>query len=293
MTRLLVLSSALAGGTEATALAAAQHVLTAEVDVEVAATGSPADLEAALDRRGGRLPVVAGGDGSLHLLVQGLLDRGELGSTPVGLLPMGTGNDLARTVGVPLEPAAAAAAVLRGRARPLDLLVDDTGSVLVNAAHLGVGARASRAAGALKPRLGPAGYLLGSVVAGATAPAPRLRVTVDGRVLAAGVDRVLQVGIGNGRTIGGGSPLLPAARPDDGVLDVVVSLAVRPRARLSYGVALRGGRHVDRPDVLVSTGRTVTVEGEAAELNLDGELAGRVTRRSWRVEPAAWRLLVL
>lgn len=259
--------------------------------MEVVRTASPADLDAALDRRAGRLPVVAGGDGSLHLLVQALRERAELTATAVGLLPMGTGNDLARTVGVPLEPPAAALAVLRGTARPLDLLVDDAGNVVVNAAHLGVGAQAAKAAVALKPGLGRVGYRLTSVVAGATAAAPRLLVTVDGTVLSTG-RRVLQVGIGNGRTIGGGSPLLPAARPDDGVLDVLVSLAVGPLARLGYGAALRAGRHVDRADVLVTSGRTVTVEGTPAELNVDGELAGRMTRRSWRVEPAGWRLLV-
>lgn len=291
MTRLLVLSSAQAGGTEEAALAGARVVLAGSADLEVVPTGSPADLQAALDRRGGRLPVVAGGDGSLHLVVAALRERGELATTAVGLLPMGTGNDFARSVGVPLEPAAAAAAVLCGAARPLDVLVDDAGSVAVNAAHVGVGARASAAAAGLKPRLGPVGYRLGSVVAGATARAPRLTVTVDGRALATD-RRVLQVGIGNGATIGGGSPLFPGAQPDDGRLDVVVSLATAPLARLSYGAALRHGSHVQRFDVRVASGLTVTVEGDPAELNVDGELAGRVTRRSWRVEPAAWRLLV-
>ena len=289
--RLLILSSARPGGSEGRALDTACKVLAAAADVDLARTSSPASLQRALDRRSGRVPVVAGGDGSLHLVVQALHDRGELGSTPVGLLPLGTGNDLARAVGVPLEPAAAAAVVNDGHARALDLLLDEAGSVLLNAAHLGVGATASRLSARLKPTFGPVGYRLGSLLAGTTAEAPRLRVTVDGTVLADGDRPALMVAVGNGGTIGGGSPLLPAARLDDGVLDVMVSFATSPLARLRFGAALRKGRHVARSDVLIGTGRTVAVQGDAAELNVDGELAGRTSGRTWRLRSAAWRLL--
>ncbi len=71
------------------------------------------------------------------------------------------------------------------------------------------------------------------------------------------------VGVANGRTIGGGAPLAPDAEPDDGLLDVVVATSTGPLARLRFGVALREGEHVDRDDVLVIRGRSVTVTGDA------------------------------
>ena len=109
--------------------------------------------------------VVCGGDGSVHAVVAALHRAGAAGP-PVGLIPLGTGNDLARALGLPLDPAAAARVVLDGRPRTLDLLVDDAGGMVVNAVHLGVGAEAARQAAALKPRLGRLAYLVGGVSAG-------------------------------------------------------------------------------------------------------------------------------
>ena len=286
------MANARAGAADPGALDAAVGVLREGASVDVATCDDPAELDAVLDRRGGRALVVAGGDGSLHLLVRALHRRGELrADDPVGLLPLGTGNDLARTVGIPLEPPAAAAAVLRGRARRVDLLVDEDGEVVLNAVHAGLGAEAARRAGGLKDLLGAAAYPLGSVVAGVLVRGWRLRVRVDGRVVYGGVEPVLMVGVGNGRTVGGGAPLTPDAEPDDGLADVVVSLATGPVQRAAYAAALRVGEHVERPDVLSRRGRLVEVSGEEFPVNADGELAGPYTARTWRVLPARWSLM--
>lgn len=238
----------------------------------------------------GHTPVVMGGDGSLHRVVRELHAKGELGSRPIGLIPMGTGNDLARTAGI--DPGNAVEAVLAGRERPMDLLVDDRGGIVVNAVHVGVGAEASQQAKALKPVLSRLAYRVGAVLAGVRAKGWRLRVTVDGQEVADGSRRVLMVGLGNGRSIGGGTPLAPEARPDDGLVDVVVSFAVRPLQRLAFAVRLRRGEHGELGEVKVLRGRTVSIAGEAVPVNADGELGEPITRRSWTVQPGAWRLLV-
>jgi YegS/Rv2252/BmrU family lipid kinase len=290
--RLLVVSNAAAGGSGAEPVDAAVEVLRQAGDVQVAQTRAPAELAAALAARDGREVVVVGGDGSLHLVVQGLYDRGELADTVLGLVPLGTGNDFARTVGLPLDPPQAAEAVVRGRPVGMDLLVDDAGGVVVNAVHAGVGAEAAREATSLKSGLGKAAYAAGSVVAGTRSPGWRLRVQVDGAVLVDVDRRVLMVGIGNGRSIGGGSALAPDASPADGLVDVVVSAAVGPLARLGYAVQLRRGRHVERSDVLVTRGARVRVSGQPFPVNADGEVAGPVRARTWTVHRATWRLLV-
>ena len=100
--------------------------------------------------------MVAGGDGSLHAVVAALHKRHELAGATLGLLPLGTGNDFARGNDIPLEIEDAARLVLAGEARPVDLIVDETGSIVVNNVHVGVGAQASRKGAQVEgpPRLG-------------------------------------------------------------------------------------------------------------------------------------------
>ena len=194
-------------------------------------------------------------------------------------------------MGLPLKPAEAARVVLAGEPRQLDLLVDDTGGVVVNAVHLGVGAEAARNAAALKPRLGRLAYLVGGVTAGAAATGWQVAVRVDGRQLVDSERPVLQVGIGLGRWVGGGSRPSPHSILDDGLADVVVSEAVGPLARLGYGLRLRRGSHVDRPDVLTARGKEVVAAGEPFHYNADGEVHGPVERRVWTIHPEGWRLV--
>jgi YegS/Rv2252/BmrU family lipid kinase len=289
---LLVVSNAAAGGAADEQVEAALAVLGSATDVRREVCAEPEDLGRVLDGLGERTLVVVGGDGSVHTAVAALHDRGELSADrPIGLVPLGTGTDLARTLGIPLDPAAAARALLAGSVRPLDLVVDDAGGVVVNAVHLGVGAEAAEKASALKDRLGRAAYAVGSIAAGAGVTGWHLQVVVDG--VAVEVDReVLMVAVANGRTIGGGAPLAPDASPDDGLVDVVVATSTGPLARLGFAVALRDGEHVERDDVLVVRGRSVRVSGDPFPLNADGELAGPVPARTWTVRPAAWSVLV-
>jgi YegS/Rv2252/BmrU family lipid kinase len=236
--------------------------------------------------------VLAGGDGSVHLLVATLHRLRELApDDPIGLLPLGTGNDLARTLGIPLDAEEAASALRAGRARVLDLIVDDSGAVVVNVVHVGIGAQAAEQASELKDTMGKAAYAVGSALAGIRERGWALRVEVDGAVVHDG-EPVLMVGVCNGSTIGGGAEIAPDAEPDDGLLDVVVATSTGPLARLGFGVAMRSGDHVERDDVQTTRGRQVTVSGEAFPANADGELHDPVELRTWTVHPGAWSLVV-
>lgn len=292
MNPLVVVTNESAGGTADEPVEAALGVLGRAADVRREVCAEPGDLHRVLDGLDGRTLVVAGGDGSVHTAVETLHGRGELAADrPLGLLPLGTGNDLARTLGIPLDPVSAAEAFLTGRPRQLDLAVDDDGGVVVNAVHVGVGAEAAERATALKDRLGRAAYAVGSIAAGAGATGWHLRVVVDGEPVPVD-DAVLMAGVANGRTVGGGAALAPDAVPDDGLLDIVVATSTGPLARLGFAVALREGEHVGRDDVLVVRGRTVTVAGDAFPVNADGELYGPVSERTWTVRPRAWSLVV-
>lgn len=291
MGRYLVIANAHSGSVERQALDAAVGVLSEAGPTEVRMSTDPADLDAALTGLDDRVPVVAGGDGSLHLVVNRLRGLGRLGQVTVGLLPFGTGNDFARAAGIPLDPRAAAVALTTARAHRFDLLEDDTGRVVVNAAHAGLGAEAAAVAADHKPRLGPLAYPLGALLAGLREEGWALRVSVDGTPAFTG-ERLLMVGVANGPTIGGGTPLCPVARPDDGRLDVVVVAAVGPAAKAAFAAALRAGTHLARDDVHHLPGSRVRVTGEPVRHNADGELDAEVPDRGYRVLPAAWSLLV-
>jgi diacylglycerol kinase family enzyme len=288
--RYLVVASPAAGNTDDSNLDLALDVLReGGADVVLAESGSDEKLEAILDRLDGRVLVVAGGDGSLHAVIQALHDRGELASTTLALIPLGTGNDFARHLGVPLEPEAAARLVREGSAKPLDLIVDDLGDVVVNSVHSGAGAAAARAAERWKERLGRVGYAVGALVTAVNPPTVRVQVVVDGRVVHDG--RVLQVAVGNGVYVGGGTALTPEADASDGLADVLVARPQTGWARLRYAARLVVGRHHLHEDVATFRGRVVEMTGEEFTCSADGELDGPHHARRWRVEPAAYSLI--
>jgi diacylglycerol kinase (ATP) len=288
----LLLTNAGAGSADRERVDVVVRILEADGPVEIVSLDHAAGPEQALDRRGGRRLVVAGGDGTLHRTVAVLQRRGELAGTDLGLIPLGTGNDFARSAGVPLEPEDAAQAVLTGTVQPVDLVVDDAGDIAVNLVYLGVGAEASRRGARWKERLGRIGYAVGMLQA-SVSPAFRFEIELDGEPVAAPDRPVLEVSIGNGATVGGGLALNPGADPADGRLDVVVSYAAGPLRRLSYGLDLLRQRHPERSDVLRRTCDTVSVAGAPFYISADGEISGPVPRRTWHVERAAMRMVLL
>jgi len=292
MRRALVITNAEAGSNDADSVEQALDILhDAGIDVTIAATSSTDELDSVLGARDGREILVAGGDGSLHAVIDSL-HSGDGLTGPIGLIPLGTGNDFARGLGLPLDPAEAAAVVVAGQTRQLDLLIDHDGGIVVNAVHAGVGADAGREATSLKPVLGKIGYAVGAVLAEVKTQGHRLRVEADGEVLADGRHHVLQVGIGNGAFIGGGTPLAPDADPGDGKVDVVVSFAVSRLNRLLYAVRLHRGTHHEREDVQMTRVSKVRITGSGFWCNADGELTGPHTAKTWHVDAQAITMLV-
>ena len=297
MDPLLLITNSVAGGGLSEGLEVALEVLREDADVEVASTGNPGELDGVLHRAGCRSIVVAGGDGSLHAVVKALHRRHELAKRTLGLIPLGTGNDFARTLGIPLDPAEAAVALLSGEPRPMDLIVDELGGVVVNNVHAGASAQASRRGVRWKERLGPygigiLGYPIGAVMAAVRPPFVRLRIEADGELISDMDQHILMIAVGNGASVGGGTELTPEADPADGKLDVMVSFATGPIERLAYVWKLRTGDHEERSDVISRRVSQVTVSGEDFFLSADGEISGPERRRSWHLEKAAYSMIV-
>ncbi|GAB3853846.1 lipid kinase [Nocardioides maradonensis] len=304
--RLLVITNSKAGSADKDALNEALDVLREQAWVEVRGTSSPEELSDALADAHGRTIVVAGGDGSLHAVVQSLHDRGELATSTLALLPMGTGNDFARTLDIPRRPKKAAEVVLTGTPRPIDVIVDDREQITVNNVHIGAGAEAGEEGARWKKRLhkvgkkvgvggstlGKLGYPLGTLKTAIYPPMLRLRVEIDGKVVAKKDEEILMIAVGNGASVGGGTPVTPDADPSDGLADILVVTAVSTLDQLKYLVRLPLGIHDGHTDSKIIRGRSVKVKGEPFDCNSDGEIDGPVTAREWRVEPAAYSMVL-
>ncbi|HCB06093.1 MAG TPA: diacylglycerol kinase [Nocardioides bacterium] len=291
-----------AGTADEESLRLALAVLRSRTSVEVQATANPGELNSALHRAGSRRIVVAGGDGSLHAVVTTLYRRNDLKGAVLGILPLGTGNDYARSNDIPLDVEEAARVLVEGEPKPRDLVVDEVGEIVVNNVHAGAGAHASKrgarwkgrlhSIGVGKVNLGRLGYPIGALSTAVKPPHIRVRVEVDGEVVVDLDQPILQLAVGNGAHVGGGTALTPHADPGDGKVDVMVSRATGPLARIGYGAKLASGRHPERHDVTYLRGSTVTVSGEEFWCSADGEIYGPERHRSWRVEPAAYSLVV-
>jgi YegS/Rv2252/BmrU family lipid kinase len=299
---LLVITNDDAGTADDEGLRSALDILREKCSVDVQSTSKPGELDGVLQRAASRRIVVAGGDGSLHAVIAALYRRHELDHAVLGLLPMGTGNDFARSLGIPLDVEEAAHVVLSGDVRPMDLIVDELGEVVVNNVHVGAGAEASKRGAAIKERLGQIGvgrvnlgkigYPIGAVMSALDEPRVHLHVRLDGKVVTDVDQPVLMVSIGNGASVGGGTELTPEADPEDGQVDVMISHSVGARARLGYALHLRRGEHHLRDDVQYLRGGQVTISGDAFWISADGEISGPERHRSWRVEPAAYSFVL-
>jgi YegS/Rv2252/BmrU family lipid kinase len=302
MDPLLVITNSSAGTSDEENLERALAVLRPHTSVEVEATSEPGELDGVLHRAGSRTIVVAGGDGSMHAVISALHKRNDLGKNLIGLLPLGTGNDFARGLGIPLDVEDAAQVLVDGTPREMDLIVDEVGEVVVNNVHVGAGAAASRRAHRWKQRLGDVGvgrlnlgklgYPIGAAITAWNPPVIRLRVELDGKDVTDLDTQELQVAIGNGSSVGGGTELVPDAEADDGRLDLMVSRATGPVSRLVYAARLALGSHPEHAEVDSLRGQSVTVSGEEFWISADGEISGPERHRSWRLQRAAYSMVL-
>lgn len=218
------------------------------------------------------LLVVGGGDGTIGCAAGHLAGT----RTVLGVLPLGTANDLARTLQIPGDLRAACAVLTDGKDVDVDLGRAD-GRPFLNVASAGLSVAVTDALSpALKRRLGPLAYPLAAVRAYRRHEPFVARLEFpDGDHPTLTVPDVLQVSVGNGRHFGGGATVAPLADIDDHALDVAVVEQGRLRDHVSMARLVRSGHFVEHEKVHHRTTRRVRlVTDPPLRLNLDGEVVG-------------------
>ncbi len=282
---LLVNPAARSGAHTGAAERAAARLRAAGIRVTLLSGGSAAEsselLRRALDA-GADAVLVAGGDGTVNLAVQELAGT----STPLGLIPAGTGNDLATTLGLrDLDAEGAARAVISGATQRIDIArvtrADGSthlfGSVLASGFDSRVNDRANR----MRWPRGHSRYNVALLIEFLTLRAIRFALTLtlaDGTVQRIDDDLIMAT-VGNGRTYGGGIPICPDADPTDGVLDVTLVRDVGRLRLLRLLPRAYRGTHLSIPEVSAFRVRAVSLAADDVTAYADGDPIGTLPLR--------------
>lgn len=257
--------------------------------------GEAEELTAEAAANGIARVVVVGGDGTLQEAVNGLAEaRSEV---VLGLLPAGSGNDLARSLGLPRHPRKALDVARGSDHVTIDVAeaTDGGGRRRRFASAGGTGFDAQVAETMARPRAawqrGRIGYLVSALAELRRYRNAQVRLSwQDGTrgELSAELGALL-VAFANGPYYGGGMRIAPAARPDDGELELCIVGDISRLEALRQLPGLYRGAHVGHPAVRFVRARTLRIEGDPAPVHLDGEPFGRLPL-AVTVHPAALRV---
>jgi YegS/Rv2252/BmrU family lipid kinase len=243
-------------------------------------------LEAGVD-----VVIAAGGDGTVRCVAEVLAGTG----TPIGLVPLGTGNLLARNLGVDIsDPISACYDVLNGTEKSVDVVkasVNRSGEAQVFLVMAGLGYDAAIMADTvdvLKDRMGWLAYVEAGIRKLPGKPV-RAAISVDGGAPVR--RRIRSVMIGNCGRIMGGIEIFPEAKVDDGVLDLLI---LAPRGRLGWlgvvaGIFGRNKSETESVEYFQGKSAEITLEQEQ-EFQLDGDHLGTGTHLAVTVEPDALKI---
>jgi len=251
-------------------------------DAEVRLTnkrGSAARFARTALRKGRELIIAAGGDGTLNEVVNGIGEN--YGAARVGLIPLGTGNDFARSVGIPPDLDAAIDLICAEQTRAVDLVrvTSDEVRYFVNVSAGGFsGLVNEKLTPEMKKTWGPLAYLRSAAAALPELRAYRTTLAFDDDESL--MEELYNVVVANGRYVAGGMMIAPHAVIDDGLLDVVL-IPKRPASEIALVVAqIALGTHLSSKTIVYRRAAKLTVNSKPGMwFNVDGELVGNEPAR--------------
>jgi diacylglycerol kinase (ATP) len=265
------------------------------LEVEWIETDGPDDAIQAAEEWQEGLLIVAGGDGTINDVVNGLGRAGFPEDVTLGILPAGTGNDLAATLCIPEDPDLAEDVILQNRGRWLDVARVRSEGIgerfFINVATGGLGAEISSVNDEeLKKRWGKLSYLRASLEVAKDFDVRELTLYLDGERREV---EAVNVAVGNCRYTGGGWPATPKANPEDGLLDVVIIEKLGAGELLGLApAALAEFDYLNKDGILFARAKDVYVETQPGlEFTADGEVIGDEPAE-FSVIPGALKVLV-
>jgi diacylglycerol kinase (ATP) len=267
-----------------------------ELGIEVGATFPVRDpsritetVKGVLSGAGCDLIILGGGDGTVSSVVDFLAGTDVV----LGLLPLGTANDFARTLEMPFTVSEACEVIAGGKVVDVDLgLAGD--NYFVNVASVGLSVGVTRALSPqMKKRMGAVAYPVAAIKAFFTHEPFDAKLSFpDGDHDSVEHERLLQVAVGNGRFYGGGLAVSPEAGMDDGTLDVYTIEMGRHRNLLGIARYLRSGDFINYEGVEHYTTKKVRLETVPEQkINIDGEVVAS-SPQNFSVEKNALKVIV-
>ena len=230
------------------------------------APGHATELARQAREAGAETVLSVGGDGTAFEVARGLMGS----QCALGVIPAGTGNDFVKTIGVPLDPAAALSYILEHPAQKTDV-GEINGEMFLN--EIGTGfdvsvldyaARAKRYVRGILP------YFYGVVRTLFRFKSIPLTYSLDGGEPV--TTEAFVVGAANGGIIGGGIPIAPKARADDGLLDIVIVGKIPSRKLLSRLFGLMRGKILTFPETAYFRAASIVFSSPGQRVNVDGEI---------------------
>ena len=252
---------------------------------ETRAAGDATQLAAGAVAAGYDRVIGVGGDGTFQEIANGLLASERADDPPVlGIVSVGRGNDLARSLGLPRHPERAALVGCTGSAVLHDVGVAGD-RIFLSAAGAGFDAQVAAAVNAATRRWqrSRVAYLATTLAELRRHRNREMRIELDGERIER---RAFLVAVANGRFYGGGMMICPDADTRDGILDVCIIGDVSRAEALRQLPGLFSGRHARHPAVELRRARRVRIDAAQTRLHLDGEDSGELPVEI-RVRPAA------
>jgi len=244
-----------------------EKCIEAALDFDLVHTSGPKDATAIAAKACGDFEniIAVGGDGTIHEVVNGVVGRKH----KFGVIPVGSGNDFVKAMGIPIKFGAAFASVCKGKTRTIDVGCADK-SYFPNGLGIGFDAWVVRESQMVQKLRGNAIYLYSVLRTIYKYRPPQIRLKFNSLTRE---EHLFMVTVGNGVSLGGGFKLTPFALLDDGLLDLTIIRNLTKPEIYKNLLGVYTGRHTRMPQVTIDRTTELVVESEQGfAVHLDGEL---------------------
>ncbi|MEA2499223.1 MAG: diacylglycerol kinase [Actinomycetota bacterium] len=264
------------------------HLEQRELEYEIRETKGPGhatEIAREVLKSGGRFVVAVGGDGTVHEVVNGMLenDKPIQPDAVFGVVAAGTGCDFIKTFGIPAMPGHSVANLDGGEAFPIDIGKityqeggEEVTRYFANIAEVGIGAAVVSRAARLPRWMGPTVYFFAFWMTLRKHKSAQVKIDLVDRTYEGYMNNLV---VANGQFFGGGMKVAPKAAPTDGLFDVQIEHA-KKREAIAIMPKIYKGQHVPHPDIEEAKRVRLSIEAERPLLiEADGEVLGYTPAR--------------